>query len=101
MRTIKNLINEEKKVYIYLESEKVRQEFAKDCEKEGITFSDKVSANERKMQDVIALLPDGTICYLGFCGRMCYKNGNDSAIRINYKAYKNEEMNYIIDPKDI
>ena len=101
MRTIKNLINENKKVYIFLKDEETRVLFSLDCEKEGITFSDKVPASKRKLQDVMALLPDSTICYIGFAGRMCYKNGGEGAIRIDYKDYKSENENYIVNTNNI
>lgn len=40
MRTIKQLIQKETKVYIYLRNEAVRQRFSKDADNEGITFDD-------------------------------------------------------------
>ena len=96
MRTIKNLINKNKKVYIYLEDNEAAERFILECEREGITFSDKSPVRKKHMQDVLALLPDGTICYLGFCGRMCYSAGGNAAVRINFKEYILGNPNYII-----
>ena len=101
MRTIKNLINESKKVYIFLKDEETRKKFSLDCERENITFSDKVSVKERELRDVMALLPDSTICYLGTVSRICCKSGGDTAVMIDYKKYIEKSEDYIIDPKEI
>lgn len=40
MRTIKQLIRKDRKVYIYLRNEAVRLRFSHDADTEGITFDD-------------------------------------------------------------
>lgn len=96
MRTIKQLIQKDTKVYIYLRNEAVRQRFSQDADNEGITFDDGEKASERPVDDVMALLPGGKICFLGFAGRMCYGSGSKDAIRIDYEKYINGEEVYII-----
>ncbi len=96
MRTIKQLIRKDKKVYIYLRNEAIRLRFSHEAEKEGITFDDGEKATERAVDDVIALLPEGTICFLGFVGRMCYGSGSADAIRIDYEKYINGEVDHTI-----
>ena len=93
MRTI---IQKDTKVYIYLRNEAVRQRFSQDADNEGITFDDGKKVAERAVDDIMALLPGGTICFLGFVGRMCYGSGSADAVRIDYEKYANGEENYLI-----
>lgn len=85
MRKIKDLINDEKHVYIILKTETIANRFMKDAEAEGITFSDGSKPGDKPLDDIISLLPDGTICYVGFVGRMC-RNSNQ-CICIDYEEY--------------
>ena len=87
MRTIRNLINQEKKVYILLNSKAIRYRFMSDAAREGITFGDKTPATDREVDDIMALQRDGTICYLGFAGRMNYHHNKHKAICIDYEKY--------------
>ena len=61
MRTIRQLINPEKKVYIFLKNKAIQSRFMSDTEREGITFGDKVKPTERYADDIMALNADGTI----------------------------------------
>ena len=72
MRTIRNLIKEEKKVYVFLRNKATEVRFVNDAERESITFGDGVKPTERQIDDIMALLNDGTICFLGWAGRMAY-----------------------------
>ena len=96
MRTIRQLINPEKKVYIRLRGNAMRYRFMSDAEREGITYGDKVNPTEREVDDIMALCADGTICFLGWAGRMCYHLSEDKVIRIDYEKYIDGEDNYII-----
>ena len=96
MRTIKELINQEKKVYILLKNDAVRYRFMSDAAYEGITYSDGVSTIERTVDEIMALQKDGTICFLGWAGRMCYHHAQNQAIRINYEKYIDGRDDYII-----
>ena len=58
-----------------------------DAEKEGITFADGVLPTQRKADDIMALQKDGTICYLGWAGRMCFHSMQKNVVRIDYKEY--------------
>ncbi len=96
MRTIKELISNEKKVYILLRSKAIQYRFMSDAEREGITYSDKVKPTERSVDDIMALQPDGTICFLGWAGRMCYHNNKINILRIDYEKYIDGQDDYII-----
>lgn len=105
MRTIKELINDEKikylinsgkHVYVYLGSRAIRYRFMSDAEREGITYGDGVKPTERHVGDIMALKPCKTICYPGWAGHMCYSIGGDSAIRIDYEKFIDGMEDYII-----
>ena len=85
MQKIKDLINKEKHVYIILKNEDVAKKFMADAEAEGITFSDGTKPTEKTPDDIIALLPNGTICYVGFIGRMCCHS--NQRICVDYREY--------------
>jgi hypothetical protein len=53
MRTIKKLINTEKKVYILLKNKAIQYRFMSDAEREGITYGDNVKPTERKVDDIM------------------------------------------------
>ena len=51
---------------------------------------------EHDTTDLVALLPSGEICYVGWAGRMCYHNCKEGVVRIDYEKYINDEWDYII-----
>lgn len=99
MRTIRQLINSKKKVYIFLKNKAIQARFMSNAEHEGITFGDMVKPTERQADDIMALNADGTICFLGWAGRMCYHYGGDAAIRINYEKYIDGADDYRVNLK--
>ncbi|MBQ6708341.1 MAG: hypothetical protein IJM97_05265 [Clostridia bacterium] len=99
MRTIKNLLKNEKKVYIYLNSKAIRYRFMSDAELEGITYGDGVLPTEREVEDIMSLHSDGTICFLGFAGRMFAHYNKRNIIRIDYEKYIDNERVYVIAPE--
>ena len=55
MRTIRELIKEEKKVYIFLRNKAIAYRFVSDAEREGITFGDGVKRTERPVDDIMTV----------------------------------------------
>lgn len=96
MRTIKELLKNEKKVYIYLRNRTTEYRFMSDAEHEGITYGDGVKPTERPVDDIMALHDDGTICFLGWAGRMAYHYSKDAVKRIDYEKYINGDAEYLI-----
>ena len=97
MRTIKELISNEKKVYILLKTKAIQYRFMSDAEREGITYGDKVTATERHVDDIMALQPDGTICFLGWAGRMCYHYARqNNIVRVDYEKYVSGNADYMV-----
>lgn len=96
MRTIRSLINKERKVYILLNTKAIQFRFMSDAELEGITYGDGAKATERPVDDIMSLKPDGTICFLGWAGRMCYHHSSNDAIRIDYEKYISGLEDYLV-----
>ena len=97
MRTIKELINNEKKVYILLKTKAIQYRFMSDAEREGITYGDKATATEHHVDDIMALQPDGTICFLGWAGRMCYHYARqNNIVRVDYEKYVSGNADYMV-----
>ena len=97
MRTIKELITTDKKVYILLKTKAIQYRFMSDAEREGITYGDKATVTERPVDDIMALRPDGTICFLGWAGRVCFHYATqNNIVRVDYEKYINGDVNYMI-----
>lgn len=100
MRKIKELLQYGKKVYIVLPTKAIQYRFMSDADREGITFGDGVKATDRMAGDIMALLPGGHICFVGWVGRMCFKQGGDSVLRVDYERYINGANSYLIDASE-
>ena len=96
MRTIKQFINIADKVYFFMKDKETCRRFYQDAEQEGITFCGE-HPTEKETTDIVALLPDGDICYVGWAGHMCYHHGGmDGVMRIDYAKYVTGDEDYII-----
>ena len=95
MRTIKQFISKTNKVYFFFQNTNLCKQFYENAEAEGITFGG-TNPTDKEPTDLVALLPDGEICYVGWAGRMCYNNCQEKVVRIDYKRYLNDESDYII-----
>ena len=91
MRKIKDLTQGKEKVYIILKTEEIQKKFMSDAEKEGITFSDGESLKGRKCEDVMVLYNDGTLRYLGWAGRILFRNMKEKAICVDYEKIIDEQ----------
>ncbi len=96
MRTIKQFINQANKVYFFMKDKETCLRFYRDAEAEGITFGG-AKPTEKEPSDIIALLPSGEICYVGWAGHMCYHNCKEGVIRIDYDKYANGDKSYLIE----
>ena len=85
MKTIKSLSHSRKKVYIRLNDSETAKLFAENATREGITFSDGSPVTAEKLDDVMALLPTGRVCYVGYIGRI-YSHSKDCLL-IDYKSF--------------
>lgn len=96
MRTIRQLIDQERKVYILLRTKAMQLRFMSDAEREGITYGDGINPTERPVDDIMVLHNDGTICFLGWAGRMSYHYSKSTIKRIDYEKYVDCKEDYIV-----
>ena len=94
MRTVKELINPKKKVYIIMRTKEMRFRFMSDAAREGITYEDGVKTTERIVDDIMVLKANGTICFLGFAGRMKYHHNKNQSLCIDYEKYVDGASDY-------
>ena len=75
MKTIKSLINPDKKVYVKMKGAADCKRFFYLAEKEGFLFSGGAKPIEKHPSDLIAVLPDKTLCYVNTYGRIAAQSG--------------------------
>ena len=80
MKTIKSLINPDKKVYVKMNNADDCKRFFCLAEKEGFLFSDGAKPTEKQYSDLIAVLPDKTLCYVNAYGRIASQSGAENII---------------------
>ena len=90
MRTIRELITAENRVYILLKTRAMRYRFMSDAEREGLDCGEL-----RPEDDIVSLWPDGTVRRLGWAGRLrCHNDG--ATPRVDYERYIDGEENYMV-----
>ena len=95
MRTIKQFIGQSDHVYFKMGSREVCKQFYEQAAKESLLFGG-INPTYKETTDLVALLPDGSICYVGWAGRMCYHNYKKGVIRIDYEKYSTGSDNYLL-----
>lgn len=81
MKTIKSLINASKKVYVRMGSDEICRRFFAQAELEGFLFGDE-KPTEKEPSDIIAVLPDKRICYVGTIGRIAAGSGAENVVMV-------------------
>lgn len=79
MKTIESLINANKKVYVRMRSDEICRQFFAQAETEGFTFGGE-KPTAKQPSDLIAVLPDKTICYVGTVGRIAVQSGAENVV---------------------
>ena len=70
MKTIERLINASKKIYVRMSSDEICRRFFAQAEREA----------KKEPSDIIAVLPDKTICYVGTIGRIAAGSGAENVV---------------------
>ncbi len=87
MKTITSLINANKKVYVRMSSDEICKAFFAQAENEGFLFGGmKPTAKHptaKHPSDLIAVLSDKTLCYVGTIGRMAAGSGAENVCVID------------------
>ena len=81
---LKSLLNSCKgRIYVYLATKDIAEQFMRDAESEGFTFGDGVKPTEREPSGIMA------INYVGFVGHLAYqiasKIGDEPLVKIDYR----------------
>ena len=89
IETITELSQLNGRVYVYLPSDELAEQFMRQAEAEGFTFGDGHKPTDRDPATVIAVNPNHTINYVGFIGMMAFGSaavnaGGKSLIRVRY-----------------
>ena len=91
MRTVKQLLSLEGRVYVCLSDEAVCSRFLRDAESEGFTFGDGVRPTQRTPGDIYALNRDMTLNYVGYVGHLAFRSaaagGAEPLVRVDYGKY--------------
>ena len=95
MRTITQFTSKVNKVYFFFKNTDICKQFYQQAQAEGITFGG-MNPTEKAPTDLIALLPSGELCYVGWAGRICYHNCGADVIRIDYERYVGNASDYLI-----
>jgi hypothetical protein len=85
MKTIKSLSNANKKVYVRMRSDEICRQFFAQAETEGFTFGGE-KPTAKQPSDLIAVLPDKTICYVGTIGRIASRSGAENVVVVEADA---------------
>lgn len=85
MKTIESLINASKKVYVRMSSDEVCRHFFEQTEREGFLFGGE-KPTDKHPSDLIAVLPDKTICYVGTIGRIAAGSGAENVVVVEAEA---------------
>lgn len=90
MSKIRNLLSNSKvRIYVYLATNYIGNQFLQDAENEGFTFCDGEKPTKRTPATIMAINRDCTINYVGTIGRMAFqtanKIGNEPLVKIDYR----------------
>lgn len=96
MRTIRELLTIEPKVYLYFDSAKTIELFKEIALKENIIFASGNLITEQQVGEIMVLNKNGTIHYPGFCGTMLFGSTHLSITRIHFSKWINGDDDYII-----
>ncbi len=82
MKTITSLINANKRVYVRMSSDEICKAFFAQAENEGFLFGG-MKPTAKHPSDLIAVLSDKTLCYVGTIGRMAAGSGAENVCVID------------------
>lgn len=87
--SIQNLLQLKGRVYVYLATEEIKEEFLRDAIAEGFTHGDGIPLTERPLSNIMAVNPNHTLNYVGSIGHMAFGSGaktvnNQQLIRVEF-----------------
>ena len=101
-RRLRDLIDGKHSVYLFFATRDDMRSFQTQAKNEWITFGDGASAARRKPAQIMRLMNDGTICFVGYAGTMrYYYSSEESILRIDYGKYMGGSPDYVITPSSL
>lgn len=84
---LRSLLNSCKgRIYVYLATKDIAEQFMRDAESEGFIFGDGVKPTEREPSDIMAINRDMTINYVGHLAyQIASKIGDEPLVKIDYR----------------
>ncbi len=96
-RKITELLNLDRRVYIFIQNKALWQIFCRQAPSEGFTWSDGRKINKVKYDDIVALNKNMTFNYVGFAGHMHFKMTETADIyRVDFAKFINGADEYFI-----
>ena len=96
---IADLVNPNYKVYVYLRTKEVQEQFFRDAGEEGFHFGDGVDLLLKPLENLIAIYPDKRLAYTGVIGHMAFRHPEDNIpplIRVDYEKFISVADDYIL-----
>lgn len=94
-RTLTNLLNLDRRVYLYFANVAVWDIFVKQANAEGFLWRDNKKLPKKMLDSIIAMNNDMTFNYIGWAGHMHFGCGSDDIYRIDFARYINGAEDYI------
>ena len=93
-RTLTNLLNLDRRVYLYFANDAVWDIFVRQACTEGFLWSGKTKIPKKLRDNIIAMNNDMTFNYIGWAGHMHFGCGSDDMYRIDFARYINGAEDY-------
>ena len=101
VRTITQLLNGYKRVYVHLCDKDEERIFLKMADEEGFTRGKGGSVLELDPDEVMAICEDHTICHIGIAGHtawQCMPNITETALyHVDFKRYRSGEESFFME----
>ena len=100
-RTLTNLLNLDRRVYLYFANAAVWDIFVRQATAEGFLWSGKTKIPKKQRDDIIAMNNDMTFNYIGWAGHMRFGCSDDGIYRIDFAKYINGAEDYSYRKKSV
>ena len=95
-RTLTNLLNRDRRVYLFIANSAVWSIFCRQAVSEGFQWSGGGKIPKKQKDDVIAMNNDMSFNYVGWAGHMRFHSDDPAIERVDFARYINGADSYII-----
>ncbi len=99
-RTLTNLLNKDKRVWLYFRNEEIWKIFCQQAEKEGFVWADDRNMSQVEYNDIVAINDNMTFNYVGFVGHMAFNTEDTNHYKIDFAKYVNGDEDYLLKSKN-